>query len=142
MNAIDHMEPRSPSLMGQRLQLHDHDAGAPFIASPPGETVASAGRPVPLLARRHGKVYPSKCRGCAAAYVCDGIDPRYLAERGDDELHPYSAFRGDMLDRERLAYLPAFICKIAPNADARGAVREAFGDRFIPNREPVALVPV
>jgi wyosine [tRNA(Phe)-imidazoG37] synthetase (radical SAM superfamily) len=126
MNAIDHMEPRSPSFMGQRLALKDHDAGAPFVPSPPGELITVAGRPAPLLARRHGKVFPGKCRGCAAAYVCDGIDPRYLAERGDDELRPYSTFRGDLIDRERLAYLPAFICKTAPLAAAREAVRAAF----------------
>jgi wyosine [tRNA(Phe)-imidazoG37] synthetase (radical SAM superfamily) len=143
MNAIDHLEPRSPSIMGQRLALRDLDAGAPFLPAPPGEQVLAAGRPVPLLARRHGKVFPERCRGCAAAYVCDGIDPRYLAERGDAELRPYSAFRGDLLDRERLTYLPAFICKTAPLAEVRSAVRAAFGNRFKPNdREPVALVPI
>jgi pyruvate-formate lyase-activating enzyme len=126
MNAIDHIEPRPPSMMGQRLAMHDHDSGAPFIPAPPGETVLAGGRPVPLLARRHGKVYPAKCRGCAAAYVCDGIDPRYLAERGDGELRPYTDFRGDLLDRDRLAYLPAFICKTAPMAPAREAVAASF----------------
>jgi pyrroloquinoline quinone biosynthesis protein E len=126
MNAIDHIEPRSPSSMGQRLALQDHDAGAPFIPAPPGEMITVGGRPLPLLARRHGKVFPSSCRGCAAAYVCDGVDPRYLAERGDHELEPYSTFRGDLIDRERLAYQPAFICKTAPLAPAREAVRAAF----------------
>jgi hypothetical protein len=89
--------------------------------------VLSAGEgSVPLLARRGGKVFPQACYGCAAAFMCDGLDPRYLAERGHSELVPYAAARGDLIHAERLAYLPAFICKTGQRADARGAVRAAF----------------
>lgn len=116
-NQMDHMQPGPAEQMGRRLMLRDHDAGAPL------EPVQEPG----IIARRSGKVYPNKCTGCAAAPVCDGIDARYLAERGDSELEPYSEFRGDLLDRERLAYAPAYICKTEPFADARGAVRAAFG---------------
>lgn len=117
MNQIDHIRPGAPEVMGMRLGLRDFDPGVPL------DLVNEAG----IVARRSGKVYPAKCQSCAAALICDGIDPRYLAERGDAELQPYSEFRGDLLDRERLAYLPAFICKTAPDGDARGAVRVAFG---------------
>lgn len=117
MNQINHMQPGPAAEMGRALELRDLDPGAPLTAA------ASPG----IVARRSGKIYPQKCRSCAAAFVCDGIDRRYLAERGDGELTPYREFRGDLLDRERLAYGPAFICKTAPFADARGAVRAAFG---------------
>jgi len=117
MNEIDHTSPGPAEEMGRKIGIRDFDTGTPLIpVSEPG-----------IVARRAGKVYPEKCHSCAAAFVCDGIDPRYLAERGDAELEPYTEFRGDLLDRERLAYLPAFICKTAPFADARGAVRAAFG---------------
>jgi pyruvate-formate lyase-activating enzyme len=117
-NQMNHMNPGPAQAMGRRLLLRDHDAGAPLepVYDEPG-----------IIARRSGKVFPTKCKGCAAAPVCDGIDARYLAERGDSELEPYTEFRGDLLDRERLAYAPAFICKTEPFADARGAVRAAFG---------------
>ncbi len=119
MNQIDHMNPRDPAAMGRPLALRDWDAGAPLT----GDGVH--------FGRRGGKVFPEKCRGCRAVTVCDGIDERYLRERGDAELEPYAELRGDILDRARLRYLPAFICKTAPFADARGAVREAFGGMFI-----------
>ncbi len=117
-NQMDHMQPGPAEQMGRRLNLRDHDAGAPLepVHDEPG-----------IIARRSGKVFPTKCKGCAAAPVCDGLDARYLAERGDSELEPYSEFRGDLLDRERLAYAPAYICKTEPFADARCAVRAAFG---------------
>lgn len=115
-NQMDHMAPRPAAVMGRRLAITDHEPGAELVpASEPG-----------IVARRSGKVYPEKCGSCAAIFVCDGIDARYLAERGDGELTPYQQFRGDLLDRERLRYLPAFICKTEPFADARGAVRDAF----------------
>jgi Radical SAM superfamily len=116
MNEIQHMSPGDPALMGRRLPLRDWDQGAPLR------------RGTPHFAEREDKVFPDKCRDCHAINVCDGIDQRYLAERGDDELQPYEAFRGDVLDDERVRYLPAFVCKTAPFADARGAVSQAFAE--------------
>lgn len=115
-NQIDHLQPRPAALMGRRLELRDMDPGAPLVpVDRPG-----------IVATRSGKVFPEKCAGCHAILTCDGIDPNYLERRGDGELEPYSEFRGNPLDRDRLAYLPAFVCKTAPNGRARDSVRNAF----------------
>jgi hypothetical protein len=116
MNRIDHLAPGDPVAMGRRLPMRDIDPGAPLL--PTGERG--------IVATRAGKVFTEKCRSCTAASVCDGLDPRYFAERGDDELVPYTEFRGELLDERRLRYMPAYICKTQPFADARGAVRAAF----------------
>lgn len=120
MNCIDHT-PADPAAvsaaaMARRLPLNDCEPHYPL------QPLQSDG----LVATRAGKAFPAICRDCRAISVCDGVDPRYLAERGDGELDPYDEFRGDLIDRARLAYLPAFVCKTAPFADARGAVRQAF----------------
>lgn len=122
MNAIDHKadpdQVTSDAMwaMGAPLMMRPIDAGAPL------QPVNEPG----IAAVRGSKVMPSKCQGCAAAFVCDGVDRAYLAKFGDEELRPYTEFRGDLLDRARLAYLPAHIIKTAPYADARGAVEAAF----------------
>lgn len=115
MNAIDHMRPQPASVMGRRLPLGDYDAGAPLEAA----SAALEG----VRAVRGSKVFPEKCRDCQAIAVCDGLDRRYFDARGDAELSPYGEFRGDLLDRERLEYLPAFVVKTAPFADARGVTQ-------------------
>jgi hypothetical protein len=68
----------------------------------------------------------SSLRGCGWRFRLSGIDRRYLAERGDDELSPYH--EGRVLDAERVRYLPAFVCKTTPFAEARSAVRQAFAE--------------
>jgi len=119
MNAIDHMRPGEPEAMGQRLPMRDIDQGAPL------EAISGAVGDHAIIAHRnHAKVFPEKCKGCRAISVCDGIDPRYLAERGDDELQPYAEFRGDVLDRERTAYLAAHVVKTAQFAQVRPMVRD------------------
>lgn len=122
MNAINHTaDPETTTAadmraMGMRLPMRDIDPGADLVpTSEPG-----------LIAQRGSKAFPSKCQSCASAFVCDGADRAYLQQFGTDELHPYTEFRGDLLDRARLQYLPAFICKTGQFADVRGAVRAAF----------------
>jgi len=122
MNAIDHMRPGPGAEMGRRLALHDYQMQ--YRLEPP----TSAG----TVAHRADKIFPKKCRSCRAISICDGIDRRYLCECGTDELEPYSQFRGDLLDRERLAYLPAFVVKTAPYADACRAVSSMLrGDHVV-----------
>jgi pyrroloquinoline quinone biosynthesis protein E len=120
MNAIDHRaEPKATTAthmraMGAPLPLRDTDAGVPlFRTAEPG-----------LVARRGSKVFPTKCRGCRAINVCDGVDQAYLAKFGDGELEPYREFRGDLLDRERLRYRAAHVIKLEPFAEARAVVRD------------------
>ncbi len=116
MNAIQHTTPGDPTAMGRKLPLRDWDQSEPLRSSSQ------------FVAERGDKVYPANCRECSAIKVCDGIDRRYLAERGDEELSPYREWRGDVLDIERVAYLPAFVCKTAPFANARSAVQQAFAE--------------
>lgn len=118
MNAIDHTAdpekatPASMREMGRRLPLNDCEAHYPLM--PAGDD---------LVATRASKSFPAKCRDCRAIWVCDGVDQAYLDKFGDGELRPYSEFRGDLIDRARLAYLPAQLIKLAPFADVRGAIR-------------------
>lgn len=125
MNAIDHtadpdkMTVETMRAMGRRLPQRAHQPAVPI-------TPAGYYEKHEFLAFRGGKVFPHACEGCAAAHVCDGIDRGYLALHGAGELTPYTEYRGDPLDHARMRYLPAFINKVSPLADARGAVREAF----------------
>ncbi len=141
MNAIDHkadpaaQTPSSMRAMGQRVPLRDHETQYPLMrvlgaASPFDPGAAIKTRPGDFVAARSaGKVFPAKCRGCRAMMVCDGIDGNYLEQFGDGELDPYTEFRGDLLDRERLRYRAAHVIKTAPDADARSVVRSLLGTR-------------
>lgn len=122
MNAIDHTSPGEPEAMARRLPLNDHEPHYPLrtVLSYPGETRVGD---YWIMARRAGKAFPSKCHGCGAAAVCDGVDPNYLAQRGDGELDPYAGFRGDLLDRERLKYRAAHVVKTAPWAQVKPVVQ-------------------
>ncbi len=125
MNAIDHKaDPETTTVdearaMGQRLRLRDIETGFPL-----GPREGAIGDMQIFAARPAGKLFPKKCQSCRAILVCDGVDPGYLAQFGDDELEPYTEFRGDLLDRERLRYRAAHVIKTAPYADARGVVAE------------------
>jgi molybdenum cofactor biosynthesis enzyme MoaA len=152
MNCIDHKaDPATTTLedmraMGRRLPVREIDPAVPFDPGvPTGQEIFG----VRLLGRRGGKIFPPECRGCAAVHVCDGVDENYVHLFGAGEIKPYREYRGNPIDRARLAYLPAFVSKVEPYADARGAVREAFAQltttqprTLPPTREPRALVPV
>ena len=121
MNAINHTaDPETVTAadmwaMGQPLPLNDCEPHYPLVPYQGVRTV---------VATRAGKAFPPKCRACAAIHVCDGVDPAYLDEFGDAELVPYTECRGDLLDRERVAYRAGHVIKLRPDADARAAVRE------------------
>jgi molybdenum cofactor biosynthesis enzyme MoaA len=128
MNAIDHRaDPATTSAadmraMGRKLPIRHDRPNLPLLPA--------AGRVngVDIAGARggSGKLFAAQCRNCPAVNVCDGVDEAYLRAFGGAELQPYTSFRGDLLDRDRLAYLPAHIIKTAPFADARAAVRAAF----------------
>jgi pyrroloquinoline quinone biosynthesis protein E len=131
MNAIDHRaDPAATTAadmraMGHWLPIRRDMASLPLLpASGQVGEVAICG-----TRAGSGKVFPAGCRNCPAINVCDGVDPAYLSKFGAGELQPYTTFRGDLIDRDRLAYLPAHIIKTQPLADARGAVRAAFETR-------------
>ncbi len=120
MNAIDHKaDPKTATAtdmraMGFRLPLHDSETRHLGSISGGSYFAISEG----------GKLFPNKCRECRAISVCDGIDDGYIDKHGEGELQPYSEFRGDLLDRERLAYRAAYVIKTSPYADAKSVVRE------------------
>jgi glycosyltransferase involved in cell wall biosynthesis/molybdenum cofactor biosynthesis enzyme MoaA/tetratricopeptide (TPR) repeat protein len=69
------------------------------------------------------KLFAEKCGGCAARAVCDGVDPNYLAQHGEDELVPYTA--GDFaspVHGARAAYPAPFRVKTEPGEDMRSAI--------------------
>lgn len=121
MNMIDHkadpetVTPDDMRLMGMPWRLNRHDTQYPLKPE----------RQIPgIVASRPGKVFPDKCRGCAGMMVCDGVDLPYVDQFGSDEFVRYREFRGDLLDRARLAYLPGHVIKTAPYADAKSVVRD------------------
>jgi pyrroloquinoline quinone biosynthesis protein E len=116
MNAIDHTSPGDAAAMGRRLPLKDHEAQYQISAVRDRKDV---------IATRAGKLFPTNpCASCRALPVCDGVDPNYLARRGAGELVPYEKFRGDLLDRERLAYKAAHVVKLKAFAPARAFVSD------------------
>jgi hypothetical protein len=134
MNAIEHAAPPgsvAPEAMARRLPLNDYEPHYPLrtVLSYPGETRVGD---YWVMARRAGKAFPSKCQGCRAAAVCDGVDPNYLAQRGDGELEPYAEFRGDLIDRERLKYRAGHVVKTAPWAQVKPIVKSLLkGEEFV-----------
>jgi len=89
------------------------------------------------------KLFPPRCRDCAAMPFCDGLDPKYLLLRGDVHLHPFAAqaARGsEPLLAARRQYLPAYAVKRAPFADMRGAIARVLGRRPLAPQPTVTAV--
>ena len=138
MNAIDHgANPQTATsatmrAMGARIALRDDETNFPLSRLPPEMAAMFPG----IVAVRGNKQFPGACRNCAAMAVCDGIDANYLARRGAGELVPYAEPRGELIDRERLAYRAAFVVKTRQHGQPREAVRALLQDntpiRFSP----------
>ena len=76
---------------------------------------------------KHFKYFSSKCHNCAAINVCDGVDPNYLANYGDNELIPYETDLGvGPVASPRLAYTPPFFVKTNQSSDMKSICKEAF----------------
>lgn len=127
MNAINHYG-GDPVAMGQPAQ---DDAMAPpdgamliGLNGVAGATPIVAGR-ASANGQNLSKVFAAPCTSCAALSVCDGIDANYLAAHGPDEFIPYTGEpRGDLLDRDRIAYRAAFLVKLKPWADMKTALKD------------------
>lgn len=140
MNAMDHkadpakMTPEITRAMASRIHIESgHPSDGLYLLQGEGNLNG-----VPLVAGRGPnpqsiqKVFPKQCSGCSAMPVCDGIEPQYLDRFGGDEFVPYvNDDRGNVLDKERLAYLPAYFVKLKPDADMKAVIGRAF--------EPVPL---
>ena len=74
------------------------------------------------------KVFPGRCRDCAAMPYCDGLDPKYILLHGLSGIAPFAQMPGSgPLIAARRKYLPAFALKRAADADMRGAIAELLG---------------
>ena len=106
-NTVRHFGPAGGAAEGQWVPMRQ---GEP---SPGSSLLFGADPNVPVgrgFENRLMKVFAPQCRSCAALKVCDGIDQTYLQEVGPDEFVPYAGDeRGDLLDKDRLAYHPAYL---------------------------------
>lgn len=87
------------------------------------------------------KVFPKECTGCSAMAVCDGIEPQYLERFSGSEFVPYIGDdRGNVLDRERVAYLPSYFVKLKPDADMKKVIGRAFEPEPISANPKVSVI--
>ncbi len=150
MNAMDHAA--DPSAMNEIFSAHH--AGRIPIASgqaPPdamlfgvqgqiGQTPVVAARGN-YNSRRISKVFPANCQICSAINVCDGVAARYVEERGGGEFIPYvGESRGDVLDKDRQNYLPAFFVKRSQNADMKAAIARILQPKPVSSNPKVSVV--
>ncbi|HVI51611.1 MAG TPA: glycosyltransferase [Candidatus Sulfotelmatobacter sp.] len=76
------------------------------------------------------KVFAPQCANCSAQKVCDGIDFSYLQQVGADEFVPYvGEDRGQVLDKDRLAYYAGHIIKRRQMAPVKDATARLLGKR-------------
>ncbi len=149
MNRIDHKtDPATVTIeqmrdMGRMIPM---DAGEPspgaqlFGVEGKAKSVeVGAARGVPP--QGIAKLFPVNCQKCHALDVCDGVDPRYLSERGDAEFVPYVGDdRGKTLDKDRLAYLAPYFVKRKPEADMRGLMRRIMKPKPISDSPKVSVI--
>ena len=138
-NTVRHFGPAGGAAEGQWVPMRQ---GEPS----PGSTLLFGADPnVPVgrgFENRLMKVFAPQCQGCAALKVCDGIDQTYLQQMGADEFVPYAGDeRGDVLDKDRLAYHPAYLIKRRPKARMKNAVARMMGKRPL-SPEPLVSVVV
>jgi glycosyltransferase involved in cell wall biosynthesis len=73
--------------------------------------------------------------------VCDGLEPQYVERFGDGELIPYiNENRGNVLDRARLDYRPAYYVKLKPEADIKKAIAREFVPEPLPDNPKVSVI--
>ena len=138
-NTVRHFGPAGGAAEGQWVPMRQ---GEPS----PGSTLLFGADPnVPVgrgFENRLMKVFAPQCQGCAALKVCDGIDQTYLEQMGASEFVPYAGDpRGDLLDKDRLAYHPAYLIKRRPKARMKNAVARMMGKRPL-SPEPLVSVVV
>lgn len=143
MNCIDHSEKGGdPVEMGRRIAFAQ---GEPSPGSAlfgvegdaKGTQVIAARGVSPNIA----KLFPAGCRECSAIEACDGIDARYLGERGAAEFAPYvGQDRGSVLDHARKAYAAPFFVKRQPDADMASVMRRVMKPMPIGARPKVSAV--
>lgn len=150
MNAIDHTaDPEKTTLeqfraMGRRLQfpVGEPSPGTTLVGvkGRAGNTELCAGRG-DVASQQVSKVFPTNCAKCSAINVCDGVDAPYIRQHGDKHFVPYvNDDRGAMLDRERLAYSPAFFMKRKADGDVKSAVRRTMFPKRIGDNPLVSVV--
>lgn len=150
MNAINHTaDPHTTTLeqfraMGRRIQfpVGEPSPGTSLLGVKGriGATELCAGRGDPG-SKQVSKVFPSNCAKCSAIQVCDGVDPAYVKQHGDKHFVLYvNDDRGKTLDRDRLAYSPAFFVKRKADADIKSAVRRTMFPRPASKNPKVSVI--
>ncbi|MCR6630943.1 MAG: glycosyltransferase family 2 protein [Magnetospirillum sp.] len=137
MNCVHHSGPGNAEQEGSWLPAQ------PGQPSPGADLMCVQGGPILGRGTVRGltKVFAPQCNGCAAQGVCDGIDPSYVEANGVAEFVPYSGdLRGTVLDRDRLAYLPGHVIKLAPRADVKQAVKRLLSPQPIPDNPLVSVI--
>lgn len=87
------------------------------------------------------KLFPKECKGCSAMPVCDGVEPQYLERFGGSEFVPYlEDNRGQVLDRERMTYLPAYYVKLQADADMKAVIGRAFAPTPVSANPKVSVI--
>lgn len=152
MNNIVHgastkeMTPQIAAAMGERLPVH------PLLPPPGSELTLNDNDPALAANRGALKKFPAACRPCKAMSVCDGLDPRYLEERGSRELVPYTVHRGNtyplpngdnyigMLDKSRLAYRAPFFVKRRAGAPMKTILKNRIRPAPLPDSSEASIV--
>ena len=137
MNAVEHSGPGDAEREARWLQERPgHPASHAQLLST-GPDLPPIGRGTAAGA---SKLFAPVCQQCSAMGVCDGIDPSYLDQHGDDEFVPYCNIdRGHVLDNDRIRYIAGHIAKLRPDGDPAGAVRRWLKPEQV---EPDPLVSV
>lgn len=121
---LNHDQP--PAYCAEPLPIPEEGVRPVHAFSPQAETLPDGTRLCGMRGDRF-KLFPAQCADCPARDACDGVDPVYLCRHGASELAPLPEKTVGPLLRKRLDYLPAFLVKVRPDADMRGAMREEWG---------------
>ncbi len=136
-NTVRHFGPAAGAAEGQWVAMDrgQPSPGAKLLAGPDGQIIGRG------FDGRMLKVFAPQCRTCSALKVCDGIDQTYLEQVGPAEFVPYAGDdRGDVLDRDRLRYYPAYAIKREPDAGMKEVVGRLMGRKPISPKPLVSVV--
>ena len=139
VNTMRHFGPAGGALEGQWMALNkgDPSPGSLFVRSKVNGLILGRG-----YENRLNKSFATQCQTCSAQKVCDGIDPNYLQQVGSSEFVPYMGDdRGDVLDKDRLTYHPAYVIKRRQHADMKSVVKRLMGAKPI-SANPLVSIAV
>ena len=138
MNNVEHQGPGDSDRESKMIPMdRRHPA--------PGAWLMGKSQQGPFLGRGNeqgfSKVFGDKCQGCSAMSVCDGVDKGYFEKHGDSEMIPYMFDdRGQLLDKDRLAYLAGHVVKLKPGGKPSKAVKRLLHPTPIKDKPLVSFI--